>query len=1050
MQVLLAAGDNGGLAVLDRLHSSYAILLTLLGIAVLAAVLFKVGLIGFVLGVFGAVVRRGVRAGFRVWEVLFSWAPWPVFLGVVLAILVGGWAVVGVAPGATAAAGLAALVMGVSACLAYMFIDLERYEVERGYKAVHDPLKGQILATHLIRHGGQVGVLLLAAAAVGAVGGFALLNQGLYESVGRSWYAVGDEKESAGYADFLSYSLINLYRIVDVLDTAGSRNLFRVTYVRQAAWPAGLMLTLFKTFFTLVLLQQIFASVRQGQALAESIADFWSPHPPIHERARNALPQYGPAVVGPLLQSLRAAAALTKEQRDQLPRVIAGIGPGAIGTLIEYTADEHEGVRAVAAGSLGLLHALDALPALAALTRDASDLVREEAVGALGAVGGLGVRAAGRMGRVAVAGRRRRWGFGRRGSAEAHEPNRVESAVAALRAALSDPVAAVRVAAVRSLGEVGPGAGAAVSDLFARLKDADETVRCAAAEALGRVGDDAAVPLLAAELADPSPAIRVAAVRALGAFREAARPAVKALVPLLQDADDDVRRAAGDAIGGMGQLTNGAARALATGLASTDAQVQAMTAEGIGNIGEAAAAVAPALAAALDSDNDRVRAKAAEALGKIGEGAAPTAVPKLIRALRDSDNWVTALAAEALGEMGDAGGAAVPALVRSLRHANPLVRANAAEALGKMGDAAGAAVGPLRSAASDADGAVRAASLRALGCVAPGRESAAFVAGLKDAEPRVRAAAAEALGKAGTGAADLLPLLDDPSDEVKSEVVAALPRAGGDAPAVVAGLCRRLAEDDSAGIREAAAQALGRFGPAAAEAGPVLLRAARTGEAAVREQALRAIVLIQPPETAEALTVGMADAEAEVRKVASAGWMRAAEIPESSVPALVEALRDPEVPVRSNAAHALARLDELPPDAVPLLAECTADPNDGLRLNAVLALWKGEVGLDVLRARIDDPNTRVRLIAAGAVLAHAAEDAAAVAVVTAALTDPATRMRQVGLDVIAQLGDRGGAFRDVLRNRVEEEPEPALRERAGELLAALESASLPAQVTPTE
>ena len=25
-----------------------------------------------------------------------------------------------------------------------MFIDLERYEVERGYKAVHNPLKGQV------------------------------------------------------------------------------------------------------------------------------------------------------------------------------------------------------------------------------------------------------------------------------------------------------------------------------------------------------------------------------------------------------------------------------------------------------------------------------------------------------------------------------------------------------------------------------------------------------------------------------------------------------------------------------------------------------------------------------------------------------------------------------------------------------------------------------------------------------------------------------------------------------------------------------------------
>ena len=39
-----------------------------------------------------------------------------------------------------------------------MFIDVERYEVERGYKAVHDPLKGQELAPNLARYGHQVGV----------------------------------------------------------------------------------------------------------------------------------------------------------------------------------------------------------------------------------------------------------------------------------------------------------------------------------------------------------------------------------------------------------------------------------------------------------------------------------------------------------------------------------------------------------------------------------------------------------------------------------------------------------------------------------------------------------------------------------------------------------------------------------------------------------------------------------------------------------------------------------------------------------------------------
>ena len=72
--------------------------------------------------------------------------------------------------------------------------------------------------------------------------------------------------------------------------------------------------------------------------------------------------------------------------------------------------------------------------------------------------------------------------------------------------------------------------------------------------------------------------------------------------------------------------------------------------------------------------------------------------------------------------------------------------------------------------------------------------------------------------------------------------------------------------------------------------------------------------------------------------VASAGWMKAASIPEEAIPTLIEALRDPETQVRANAAHALGRLDALPAEAVTLLIGCTADSYDGLRMNAAVAL----------------------------------------------------------------------------------------------------------------
>ena len=92
--------------------------------------------------------------------------------------------------------------------------------------------------------------------------------------------------------------------IVDVLDVFKSHHILGAASIRVATWPARALLAGFKLFFTMVLLHQIFASLRQGKLLAETITDFWSPHDPIHERARDALPAFGAVTIGPLLRSL--------------------------------------------------------------------------------------------------------------------------------------------------------------------------------------------------------------------------------------------------------------------------------------------------------------------------------------------------------------------------------------------------------------------------------------------------------------------------------------------------------------------------------------------------------------------------------------------------------------------------------------------------------------------------------------------------------------------------------------------------------------------------
>jgi HEAT repeat protein len=171
----------------------------------------------------------------------------------------------------------------------------------------------------------------------------------------------------------------------------------------------------------------------------------------------------------------------------------------------------------------------------------------------------------------------------------------------------------------------------------------------------------------------------------------------------------------------------------------------------------------------------------------------------------------------------------------------------------------------------------------------------------------------------------------------------------------------------------------------------------------VREQAMRALVMIQPPEAKEGFTLGLIDPVPEVRLVASAGWIKAASVPSDVVPALIQALRDPETHVRANVAFALGRLDALPSEAVPALRECAADPNDGLRLNASVTLQLAPIGVvsDLMSHLLNDSNVRIRLVAARAILVQIPQDPLATAVVLAACNDPSPRVRQATAELSA-------------------------------------------------
>ena len=178
---------------------------------------------------------------------------------------------------------------------------------------------------------------------------------------------------------------------------------------------------------------------------------------------------------------------------------------------------------------------------------------------------------------------------------------------------------------------------------------------------------------------------------------------------------------------------------LVKALRNRDQAVQYEAAEALGNIGDPSAT--EALMDALTGDQySGIRWKAAEALGKIG---AP-AVPHLIQALKNPDEDIRWKAAVTLGEIGDL--RAVEPLADLLGDEDRFVRSRAAYALGLLG---ADVVPPLKNALLNGSVEIRRGAVAALGNI---RHPDAIEA--------------------------LIQALNDPSDEVWQDVIAALSRLG--------------------------------------------------------------------------------------------------------------------------------------------------------------------------------------------------------------------------------------------------------------------------------
>lgn len=278
--------------------------------------------------------------------------------------------------------------------------------------------------------------------------------------------------------------------------------------------------------------------------------------------------------------------------------------------------------------------------------------------------------------------------------------------------------------------------------------------------------------------------------------------------------------------------------ALTAALKQPDWQQRAIAAYLLGQLGPEAAVAVPALTGgveavgALQDEHPVVRFAAAKALGQIGAAAA---VDPLVNALGDSDESVRASAIVALLQVGGSTRSGFPqlfealskrgiifdaypdyssspadlqraGLMASLEDGNWLVRRYAANSLIELGQAQPDRLPEISLIGLYPSGLVRGLNHDIFRQIGP----ETLVNVFESSNPDARRIAAQALGEIGSidSVADILSLLNDPDELVRSAAAAALGQIGS-AAAVPALL--ELLQEDSSKVRQDAAIALGRL-----------------------------------------------------------------------------------------------------------------------------------------------------------------------------------------------------------------------------------------------
>ena len=465
--------------------------------------------------------------------------------------------------------------------------------------------------------------------------------------------------------------------------------------------------------------------------------------------------------------------------------------------------------------------------------------------------------------------------------------------------AMTDEEPRVRWHAARAIGLMGRGAAPAVPALVGLLADEDPITVTQAAAAIGHIrGDDSRAELLVAEaaiydatveplvgtLVHPDPRARRAAARSLRQVSTSKQQLLAMVRQQLGDADPVAVMPALHTLADMGEE---AVPFLIEALNDPKSRFWAEVV--LAEIGPAAAAAAEPLARLASSGEIEDRVQSILALARIG-APAKVAGPELIAALGSSDASLQYVAAYALGQIEVA--EADEPLARAADSDDPFIAALASWARARINpddaELRGRATDRLQASLASESPALRRAAVEGLSGLTdvldkPERLelAATFVALLADPDPEVvmatggaiirlegdataalqgalskpalRPIAMELLAEIGPAArpalAEIVAGLSDADDNYRTESAMAIAAVGPGAEEAI-GPLQRVLEDAAAepSLRYAAAYALGRIGPAALPAEPLIRRLVESDDELMATVAVWAALKIKPED----------------------------------------------------------------------------------------------------------------------------------------------------------------------------------------------------------